>query len=160
DIPGSPTSIHFHSDANRHPRLENSRNRVPWPVGTHGRVVLWCRIPPPTCGENHSVALPWIKNSLPGDDVEILAAHDGLKRLQAQAGVADAFPCLDVVFIAVPGADEMRFIFVKTLAPPGLVRAEHVFDLVHDDAFAARASLVQAKVQVGEKGFLPVEYPD
>src|SRR5207302_7679575 len=48
----------------------------------------------------------------------------------------------------------------KFLAEPGLVGRQHVLDLMHDDAFAGRAALVQAEILVGVETALPMEHPD
>src|SRR5262249_22205500 len=61
---------------------------------------------------------------------------------------------------AVPGAHEMRLFRGEPLAEPGLVGREHILDLVHDHAFAARPALVQAEVLIGVELALPVEDAD
>src|SRR3954447_1948636 len=95
-----------------------------------------------------------------GDDEEIgTAAHD-LIGFQAQRAVACAFARFDVVFVAVPGADEVRLVGGELLPEPSLVRPQHVLDLVHDHAFAAGAALVQAQIVIGVELALPVEHPD
>src|SRR4029077_3601060 len=93
--------------------------------------------------------------TLAGDDVEIGAASHDLIGLQAQRAFACAFAVLDVVFVAVPGADEVRLVGGELLPEPGLVRPEHVLDLVHDHAFAAGAALVQSGIVIGVELALP-----
>src|SRR5947209_8401757 len=96
---------------------------------------------------------------LVGDDVELFAAlHDRI-RLQAQFAVSRALAGLDVVFVAVPRAHEMRLVGGEFLAEPALVRRQHVLDLMHDDAFASWAALMQAEIPVGVEIALPMEPP-
>src|SRR5260221_7768713 len=95
-----------------------------------------------------------------GQDIKVGAAAHNLERAEAQAAIARAFAGLDVVFIAVPWANEMRFVGGKGLAEPGLVGSQHVLDLGHDDAFAARPALMQAEILVGVEMSLPMEHAD
>jgi hypothetical protein len=60
----------------------------------------------------------------------------------------------------VPGADEIHLGVGELLGDPGLVRADHVLDLVHDEALAGRPALVQAHVGIGVELALPVEHAD
>src|SRR5256885_751278 len=83
-----------------------------------------------------------------GDDVEIGAAAHDLIGFEPQRAVAGTLAGLDVVFVAVPGADEMRLVGGESLAEPDLVRPEHVLDLMHDHAFATRAALVDAEIVI------------
>src|SRR5262245_629580 len=54
----------------------------------------------------------------------------------------------------------MRLGLVEGLPEPGLVGRQHVLDLVHDHAFAARSALVQAEVLVGVELALPMKDAD
>src|ERR1700751_3591465 len=73
-----------------------------------------------------------------GDDIDVLAAADDVKRLELEPPVGRAFAGRDVVFVAMPRANEMRLGVRKFVPVPGAVGAEHVLDLVHDDALARR----------------------
>src|SRR5262245_17495371 len=95
-----------------------------------------------------------------GDDVEIGAATHDLIRFQPQRAIAGAFAGLDVVFVAVPGADEVRLVGGELLAEPDLMGAEHVLDLGHDYALAAGAALVQTEILISVELALPVEHAD
>src|SRR5581483_2145963 len=70
------------------------------------------------------------------------------------------FARLQVVFVAVPRADEMNFGIGKRLADPGAVGADYVLDLVHDQPFASRAALVHAEIFIGVESTLPVKHAD
>src|SRR5262249_39556070 len=50
------------------------------------------------------------KTPLSGNDVKVFAALHDIKALELEAAVADAFTGFQVVFVAVPGADEMNLI--------------------------------------------------
>ena len=54
----------------------------------------------------------------------------------------------------------MRLVGGEFLAEPGLVGRQHVLDLVHDDAFAAGAALMEAEILIGVELALPVEHAD
>src|SRR5215813_5441221 len=101
-----------------------------------------------------------IARSSAGDDVEIGAAAHDLIRSEPQRAVACTFAGLDVVLVAMPGADEVCFVGGELLAEPGLVGAEHVLDLVHDHALAAGAALVEAEILISVELALPVEHSD
>src|ERR1051326_1356034 len=79
-----------------------------------------------------------------GNDIDVLAAPHDRKRFELEPPVGRAFAGRDVVFVTMPGADEVRFGRGETLAVPGAIGAEHVLDLVHDDALARGAALVDA----------------
>src|SRR5262249_8938343 len=79
---------------------------------------------------------------------------------EAQIAVARALAGLDVVLVAVPGAHEVRLVGGETLAEPGLVGPEHILDLVHDHAFAARPALAQAEILIGVELALPMKHAD
>src|SRR5205807_1679087 len=67
-----------------------------------------------------------------GNDIDVLAAPYDRKRFELEPPVRRAFAGGDVVFVAVPGTDEVRLGRREALAVPGAVGAEHVLDLVHD----------------------------
>src|SRR5262245_36139919 len=79
------------------------------------------------------------------DYVKRAAPFDDLVRTQPQAAVAGAFAGADVVFIAMPGAHEVRLVGGEGLSEPGLVGRQHIFDLGHDDTFATGPALMQAQ---------------
>src|ERR1043166_5131949 len=95
-----------------------------------------------------------------GNDIDVLAAPHDLERLELETPVRRAFAGRDVVFVAVPRADEMRLGLGEALAVPGAVGSEHVLDLMHDHALARRSALVDAQVLVGVEAALPVEHAD
>src|SRR5258705_13380728 len=86
--------------------------------------------------------------TLAGDDVEIGAAAYDLKGFDPQAAVARAFAGLDVVFVAVPGTHEVRFVGAEVFAEPDLVRPERLLHLVHNHALPPRAALVEAQILI------------
>src|SRR5262249_60790679 len=94
------------------------------------------------------------------DDIYVLPAPDHFEAFQPQVRAGGAFTGREIVFIAMPGADEVHFIAGKLLPDPAAIRADHVFDLVHHDAFASRSALVHAQVLVGVELALPVEDAD
>src|SRR4029077_7509420 len=65
-----------------------------------------------------------------------------------QLAVADTLTGLEVVFVTVPRADEMRFVAVG-LALVEAVLVDYIDDVLRDHAFAGRSALVQAGVAVG-----------
>src|ERR1700742_3410934 len=93
------------------------------------------------------------------DDIDVLPAPHDVEALQLQAAVADTGAGFEIVFVAMPGADEMH-ILAEALAVPGAIGAEHVLDLVHHHAFAGRAALMQAQVFIGIKLAFPMEHAD
>src|SRR5437588_7172948 len=95
-----------------------------------------------------------------GNDIDVLAAAHDRKRFELEPPVRRAFAGRDVVFVAVPRTDEMRLGRGEALAMPSAVGAEHVLDLVHDDALARGTALVNAQVLVGVVAALPVEHAD
>jgi hypothetical protein len=60
----------------------------------------------------------------------------------------------------VPRADEVDLGVGECLADHGLVGSKHVLDLVHDQALAGRAALVQAQVRIGVTRAMPVQHAD
>src|SRR5690348_15548858 len=112
--------------------------------------------------------MPWISVSLGrappvgsvGDDIDVLSAPNHFKALQPQIAVAGAFAGFQVIFVAVPGTHKMNFVVGEPLPMPGAVRTEHIFDLVHQHAFAGRSALMQAQVLVGIERALPMEHAD
>src|ERR1043166_2643576 len=95
-----------------------------------------------------------------GNDIDVLAAAHDRKRFELESPVRRAFAGGDVVFVTMPRADEVRFGRREALAVPGAIGTEHVFDLVHDDALARRAALVDAQILVGVEAALPIEHAD
>src|SRR6266852_2317637 len=94
------------------------------------------------------------------DDIDVLAAAEHLKGLEAQPPVRRALAGLEVVLVAVPRADEVHLVGREPVPVPGAVGRQHVLDLVHDDALAGRPALMNAQVLVGVEPPLPVEHAD
>jgi hypothetical protein len=67
-----------------------------------------------------------------------------LEAFQPQPAVGRALADLEIVFVAVPGAQKMDFMLGKLLPVPATVGPDHVLDLVHEEALAGRSALVQA----------------
>src|SRR5690242_17615896 len=82
------------------------------------------------------------------DDIDILPAPDHDEAFQLQASVGSTFTCRDIILVAMPGADEMHFIAGKLLPEPAAIRADHVLDLVHHEAFTSRSALMHTEVLV------------
>src|SRR5579862_4734405 len=86
------------------------------------------------------------------DDINAsLALHD-LVPLEPDFWVGRAFAGRQLVFPAVPGADDVRLVIVVGLAEERFIGAEQVDDLVADDALAGRPALVGAMIAVGVEG--------
>src|SRR5262245_34155072 len=97
-----------------------------------------------------SVSAGWSSTS--ADDLDAsLALHD-IVIAHAQPWVGRAFAGLELVFPAVPRADDVRLVVVVFLRHERLVGGVDVDDLAPDDALAGRAALVQAMVAVGVEG--------
>src|SRR5690349_20366413 len=94
-----------------------------------------------------------------GDDEYIFAAAHHLVFPKLELAVSHAFAGLDVVLVAVPGADEVQLVG-KRLALIGAVRRDDVDHLVDQDALAGRAAGMQAVIAVGVKGPGFVEHAD
>src|SRR5215471_15423810 len=92
------------------------------------------------------------------DDIDVLPAPDDVEAFEFQASIGGALAGFQVVFIAVPRADEMDVRLREFLPDPSAVRSEHILDLVHDDAFAGRPTLMHAEVLIGVELALPVEH--
>src|SRR6516162_5364534 len=95
-----------------------------------------------------------------GDDIDVLAPAHHVERLELEMPVGHAFAGRDVVFVAVPRAHEVCLGVGEFVPMPGTVGAEHVLDLVHDDALARGAALMDAEILVGVILALPVEHAD
>src|SRR5471030_497031 len=94
-----------------------------------------------------------------GYNEDIFAAFDDFEFAQLEFAVADAFAGLDVVFVAVPRADEVHLVAVG-LALIGAVGGKYVDHVVDHHAFAGRPALVQASVAVGVVRAAVVEHAD
>src|SRR3954464_15570872 len=94
-----------------------------------------------------------------GDDIDVLSALHDLVAFQPQPPVGRTFAGLEIVFVAVPWADEVHLVG-ESLPVPGSVGTEYVLDLVHDDAFAGRPTLMNAEILVGVERALPVKHAD
>src|ERR1700731_1699237 len=84
-----------------------------------------------------------------GDHIDVLAAAHHIDRLELEPPVGRAFARRYVVFVAVPRAHEVCLGVGEFVPMPGAVGAEHVLDLVHDDALARGAALMDAEILVG-----------
>src|SRR5262245_5302707 len=60
----------------------------------------------------------------------------------------------------MPRTDEIDPRVGEFLALPGLVWADDVLDLVHDQAFTGRAALMQADIRIGEELPAPMKHAD
>src|SRR4051812_2555135 len=83
------------------------------------------------------------------DDIDLVSLLHHLVAPQLELAVGDAFAGLDVVFVAVPRAYEMRFGVGEIKTPGGLVRHDAFFHRGDDHAFAGRSALMQAIIAVG-----------
>src|SRR3979411_1117132 len=83
------------------------------------------------------------------DDINLVSLLHHLVAPQLELAVGDAFAGLDVVFVAVPRAHEMRFGIGEIQALGGLVRHDPLFHRGDDHAFAGGSALVQAIIAVG-----------
>src|ERR1019366_9441783 len=95
-----------------------------------------------------------------GDDINSVLLLDHLVLPQLELAVGHAFAGLHVVFIAVPGTDEMH-LGVREVEPArGLVRHDPLFDLGDGQALAGRSALMQAEIAVGVELPLVPEHTD
>src|SRR5262249_56174989 len=94
------------------------------------------------------------------DDIHLVSLLHDLVAAQLELSVGDAFAGLDVVFVAVPRADEMRFGVGEIETLGGLVRHDALFDLGDDQPLAGRAALMQAVIAVGVEFAAVLEYAD
>src|SRR5262245_56740856 len=94
------------------------------------------------------------------DDINVLPAPHDVEALELQASIRGAFAGGEIIFVAMPGADEMNFFGCKFLTEPGAVGADDVFHLVDHEAFTSRSALVHAKVLIGVELALPMEDAD
>src|SRR4051812_12391148 len=86
------------------------------------------------------------------DDINPSLALDDIVAFQPQAWIGRAFARLQLVFPAMPGADDVRLVMIVGLAEERLVRTEHIEDLAPDDTLAGRAALMQAIIPVSVIG--------
>src|SRR5262245_24862935 len=92
------------------------------------------------------------RSSTSDDDIDASLALHHLVLAQLEPRVGRAFAGLELVFPAMPGADDVRLVLVVFLRHERLVRRIDVDDLAPDDALAGRAALVQAMIAVGVEG--------
>src|SRR5262245_34321308 len=98
------------------------------------------------------------RSSTSDDDIDASFALNHLVALQPQLRIGCAFACLQLVFPAVPGADDMRVVLIVSLGHERLVRRIDVDDPAPDDAFTGRAALMQTMVPVSvERAFVAVD---
>src|SRR6266404_1361350 len=83
------------------------------------------------------------------DDINLVSLLHHLVAPQLELAVGDAFAGLDVVFVAVPRAHEMRFGVGEIQTLGRLVRHDPLFHRRDDHALAGRSALVQAIIAVG-----------
>src|SRR5215468_803418 len=95
-----------------------------------------------------------------GDDIDVVSLLDDLVLAQLETPVADELAGLEVVLVAVPGADEMHLVVGEVEPARRLVGHDPLFHLGDDQAFARRSALVQADVAVGVELALVLEHPD
>src|SRR5580704_2740791 len=94
-----------------------------------------------------------------GHDVDFVATPHHLESLQLQLGIAHAMAGLEVVFVAVPRADEVHLVG-KGLALVGAIRRDDIDHLVDHDAFASRSAGMDAVVAVSEVAAALMKYAD
>src|SRR5262249_38309528 len=95
-----------------------------------------------------------------GDDIKVIPFLQRFVFLQPQLAIGDALAGLHVVFHAVPGADEVHFVFREIETHRGLVGAQPLIDLGDGQAFAGGTALVQAEIAVGVEFAGMPEYAD
>src|SRR5258705_10819317 len=83
------------------------------------------------------------------DDINLGSLLHHLVAPQLELAVGNAFAGLDVVFVAVPRANEVRLGVGEIQALGGLVRHDPLFHRRDDHALAGRSALVQALIAVG-----------
>src|SRR5262249_44545605 len=98
--------------------------------------------------------LPWMSESLKPsfagaaisacDDIDVLPTPHDFQVFLLQLAIGNAFTCLEIIFVAMPWADEVNFVVGKSLPHPAAIGTNNVFNLVHDDALAGRSALVDA----------------
>src|SRR5215469_17260812 len=91
-------------------------------------------------------------SSTSDDDIDASFALDDLVSLEPERRIGRAFAGLELVFPAVPGADDMRLVRIIGLAQKGAVRSIEVDDLIAHDPFAGRSALMQAMISIGVEG--------
>src|SRR5215470_3260683 len=94
------------------------------------------------------------------DDIDVLSAPNHVEPFQLQAPVGSTFAGREIIFVAVPGADEMHFIAGKLLPEPAAIRSDHVLDLVHHDALTSWPALMHTQVLVSIELAFPMEDAD
>src|SRR5579864_6301264 len=94
-----------------------------------------------------------------GHDVDVVAAAHDLVFLQLEPVVADAAAGGQLVFVAVPRADEVHFVG-KRLALVGPIGADQIDHLVDQDAFAGRTAGMDAVIAIGVIGAAVMEHAD
>src|SRR5262249_44292557 len=72
------------------------------------------------------------------DDINVVSLLHHLVASQLEPAIGDAFAGLDVVFVAVPGADEVGLGVREVEALRGLVGHDALFDLGDDQPLAGR----------------------
>src|SRR5215211_6330377 len=83
------------------------------------------------------------------DDINASLALNHFIAFQPQARIRRAFAGLQLVFPAMPGADDVRLVLIVGLAEKRLVGTEDVEHLAPHDALAGRAALMQAIIPIG-----------
>src|SRR5665213_2044623 len=83
-------------------------------------------------------------------DVDAAFALDHGEALQPQPLVGGALAALELVFVAVPGTDDMHLALIEALTEQRLVGAEHVLHLRQHYALAGRSALMDAQIAIGE----------
>src|SRR5918999_854365 len=86
------------------------------------------------------------RSSTSDDDIDASFALNHFVAPQPQLGVGRAFAGLQLVFPAVPGADDVRLLGIVALTEKGPVGPVEIDHPVPDDAFAGRAALMQAMI--------------
>src|SRR5437588_12581052 len=75
-----------------------------------------------------------------GEDINLVAFLHDFILTQLEPAVGHAFAGLHVVFVAVPGTDEMHFVFGEEEPLRGLVGQQPLLDFGNGEAFASGAA--------------------
>src|ERR1700736_6325832 len=94
------------------------------------------------------------------DDIDLVSLLHHLVAAQLELAVGHAFAGLDVVFVAVPRAHEVRLGVGEVEALGGLVGHDPLFDLGDDQPLAGGSALVQAVIAVGVELAAVLEHAD
>src|SRR5712671_4929423 len=95
-----------------------------------------------------------------GDDIDVISLLHDLVFTQLQLAVGNALAGLHVVFVAMPGTDEMTLAVGEIQPARRLVGQDALFDLGDDQTLAGGPALVNAKIAVGVELSVVPEHAD